>query len=92
MKIRIKNGFILRRVIEENIVVPVGENFSAFNGMIVLNEVSAFIFEQMSDYISEDDLLERILDEFDVDKERAKADLDKLFESWHNAGLLEEAE
>ena len=82
----------MRRVVDESLVVPVGENFSAFNKMIVLNEVSAFIFEQMSDFISEDDLLERILDEFDVDKERAKADLDKLLESWHSAGLLEEAE
>ena len=91
MRVKIKNGFILRRVVGESIVVPVGENFSAFNGMIVLNEVSAFIFEQMSDFISEDDLLERILDEFDVDKERAKADLDKLLESWRDADILEEA-
>lgn len=82
----------MRNVVGEHIVVPVGDNYSSFNGMIVLNAVSSFVFEKMSGYVSEEELLGYILDEFDVERERAKKDLDELLGHWRSAGILEEAE
>lgn len=39
MKIKIKEGFLLRKVAGDHVVVPVGEAGKVFHGMIRLNEI-----------------------------------------------------
>ena len=41
---KIKNGFVLRVVGGESVVVPVGEMSKKFHGMINLNETGAFLW------------------------------------------------
>ena len=41
---KIKNDFILRKVADSYVVVPVGELTLDFNGIINLNETGAFLF------------------------------------------------
>ena len=45
---KIKNGFIVREVGGENVVVPVGEMSKVFHGMINLNETGAFLWKFFS--------------------------------------------
>ena len=42
---KIKNGFVVRKVGGESVVVPVGEMSKEFHGMINLNETGAFLWE-----------------------------------------------
>ena len=42
---KIKKGFIVRKVGGENIAVPVGERGKSFHGMIKLNETGNFLWE-----------------------------------------------
>lgn len=42
MKIKIKEGFLLRKVAGDHVVVPVGEAGKVFHGMIRLNDTGAF--------------------------------------------------
>lgn len=46
MKIKIKEGFLLRKVAGDHVVVPVGEAGKVFHGMIRLNDTGAFLWEQ----------------------------------------------
>ena len=48
MKIKIKKGFVVRKVGGENIVVPVGETSKTFHGMIKLNESGGFLWKFFS--------------------------------------------
>ena len=89
-EMKIKSGFTLRHVVDEYMVMPTGENIRNFGGTVVLNEVSAFVFEQMQKSISREDLLAQILAEFDVDEATAADDLDALLEQFRQIGLLED--
>ncbi len=42
---KLKEGFILRKVADKYVVVAVGPLAKEFNGMISLNETGAFLFE-----------------------------------------------
>lgn len=86
---RIKKGFVLRNVVGEHIVMPTDENVAKFEGAVVLNEVSAFLFEALKDSISRDDLLEKLLGEYDVDRPTAESDLDATLASFEELGLLD---
>ena len=86
---KIKEGFVLRNVVDEFIVMPTGDNIAKFEGAVVLNEVSAFIFKQLENPVSRDDLLAAMLNEYDVDEATAAADLDALLEKFAEMGVLE---
>ena len=86
---KIKNGFVLKSIAGENIVMPAGENIGTFDGAIVLNEVAAFIWSKMEESVSRNELLELIISEFDVDKEKAAADLDALILKLSGYGVIE---
>lgn len=88
-EMKVKDGFVLRNVVDEYIVMPTGDNIAKFDGAVVLNEVSAFVFEQMKNPVSREDLLEAVLNEFEVDEATAKADLDALIEKLTEMGLIE---
>ena len=45
---KIKSGFAKRNIAGSEIVVPVGENASRFNGMITLNETGSFFWDCLS--------------------------------------------
>ena len=85
-----KSGFILRNVVDEHVLFPVGDNINVVNGTLLLNEVSAFIWEQLQNPISRGDLLKAILNQYDVDEAQAAADLDALLEKLRGLGVIED--
>lgn len=89
-EMQIKQGFVLRTVAGEHMVMPTGENIGKFGGAVVLSDVAAFIFEQLRQPISREDLLDLVLGEYDVDAASAGADLDELIEQFRSIGILEE--
>ena len=88
-QMKIKEGFVLLNVVDEFIVMPTGDNIARFDGAVVLNEVYAFIFKQLENPVSRDDLLTAMLNEYDVDETTAAADLDALLEKFAEMGVLE---
>ena len=85
-----KEGFVLRNIVNEYILMPVGDNISRFNGTILMNPVSALVWEKLQNTVSKADLLQAIVDEFEVDKAVAEADLDKLLNTLRGYGVIED--
>ena len=57
--------------------------------MIMLNEVSAFLWLQLLEDKSEQDLLKAVLKEYDVDKETAACDIKIFIKELAAAGVLD---
>ena len=85
-----KAGFVLRNVVDEFILMPTGDNIGQFNGTVLLNEVSAFVWEKLQSQISRDELLQAVLDEYEVDKDTASKDLDALIETLRGYNVIED--
>ena len=83
-------GFILRNLAGEYVVIPAGDNIGAFGGAILMNELSAFVWEQLKVSVSRDELLARILDRYEVEEKTAAADLDALLAEMKRMGIIEE--
>ncbi len=54
---KIKDDFILRKVADTYVVVPVNSMTLDFNGIINLNETGAFLFELLQNGATKDELL-----------------------------------
>lgn len=85
-----KPGFILRNVVDEHILMPTGDNIGVFGGSVVMNDVSAFVWEKLQNPMSKEDILQAILDEFDVEKDAAEADLDALLAQLKEYDVIDE--
>ncbi|MED9969241.1 MAG: PqqD family protein [Ruminococcus sp.] len=86
---KIKDNFILRKVADSYVVVPVGKQTLDFNGIINLNETGAFLFGLLQNGADRDELVEKMLEEYEVDRQRAEADIDKFLERVKDADVLE---
>ena len=77
--LKTREGFIMRQLGNEYMVVAVGEASKAFNGMIRLNETGAFFWENMEQGIEKAALVDKMLERFDdLDRETAEKDLDEF--------------
>lgn len=85
---KIKEGFVLRNICDEYIVVAVGRQTLDFKGLIKLNETGAFLWEQLKKECSEEELLAALRAEYAVDEETAKADITAFLDSLKEAALL----
>lgn len=85
---RFKKEFIEREIVGETVLIPTGETAAHFNGLISVNELGRFIWDNYENAKDEDDLLQKILDEYEVEKEVAKADLDKFLQTLKDAKII----
>ncbi len=86
---KIKKDFILRKVADSYVVVPVGKMTLDFNGIINLNETGAFLFGLMQKGIEREELIEKLLEEYDVSPEKAAADVDSFIKKAEASDVLE---
>ena len=67
---KIKEGFILREVAGDTIVMPAGD--MDLNAMITLNETGAFLWKQLEQEITVEGLIAAVVKEYAVEEEIAK--------------------
>ena len=71
--------FMLRDIAGEVILVPTGAATQQFNGMITLNEVAAFIWKNLDESKSKEEL---------VDEETARTDVEGFVGALYEHGLV----
>lgn len=85
---KLKNGFVLRNVGGHSIVVPVGVQTVDFNCMITLNDTGAFLWEQLQEERTAQELTDALLGEYEVEPTVAAADVARFIEKLEEAELL----
>ena len=85
---KIADGFILRKVAGDYVVVAVGGAVKKFNGVISLNETGAFMWKLLSDGITEEDLVKAVLNEYSVDEKTAETGVKAFVAKLKEADLV----
>ncbi|MBQ8619669.1 MAG: PqqD family protein [Clostridia bacterium] len=85
---RTNPDFILRQIAGENILVPCGEAAKRINGLINLNSTAAFIWKNLDETENLDALAAKVMEEFEVDEETAKRDVQGLTKELTMIGMV----
>lgn len=85
---KVNKDFVMRSIAGENILVPTGEAAEKLNGMITLNEVAAFMWQNLDSAGSKEALVKMILDEFEVDEETASIDVERFVTELSAIGMI----
>lgn len=75
---KVKNGFMLREIAKQWVVIPLGSRVVEFNGIMTLSESGAILWRLLEKDATEDELVAAMLDEYEVDEETARNDV-RLF-------------
>jgi energy-coupling factor transporter ATP-binding protein EcfA2 len=89
---KIKEGFVTRKVLDDYMAVPVGSGSAAAAGAIMLNDVGFYLWEKLAQPTTEEALLECLLSEYDINDAVAAEDLSAFLQTLRKAGALEEDE
>lgn len=84
---KIKDGFLLRTVAGQHVVLPESETLN-LNMMITLNETGAFLWEQLQKEATQETLVQALLEEYDVDRETAAAAVSAFVKKLEDNGFL----
>ncbi len=86
---RIKEGFVLRKMFDHNIVMPAGSEVKDFKGVLVLNDTGALIYEKLKTGKSVEETAQALTDAYEVTPEKALADVQKTIADLQEAGVAE---
>ena len=84
----LNKDFILRNIAGESILVATGSATQYFNGMITLNEVATFILENIDECETEEVVVEKVLEEFEIDEETARSDVREFLDQAIKFGII----
>ena len=87
---KIKDGFVVRDLAGQSIVVALGEASKTFNGMIKLNDTGRLIWDMLAVGKSKEDIIDRFTAEYDVEREIADRDVTVFIETLQGADILEQ--
>jgi hypothetical protein len=84
-----KSDFILQNVGGENLLVPLGGQVLDTNGLVTLNATGRCLWELLAQDRSVEDLAGALTNEFEVDIQHARADVQVFLDEVARIGLLE---
>lgn len=85
---KLKYDFAVREIMGEYVLIPMGEGALAFSGMISTSETGALLVDALKNDVTRQELLERMLEVYDVEEADAAADLDEFLERLRKLDLL----
>ena len=87
---KIKDGFVLRKMCGEYIVAAEGLQNINFNKLISLNPTAAFLWKALENKeFTVEDMAQLLVDEYEIDMELASTDSANLIKAWLDAGIAE---
>lgn len=86
---KINNSFVLRKVAQTWVILPLADENVNFNGMMTLNDSAAMLWHTLEQGADRDDLVKALTSEYAVSVQQAQADVDELIQKLHSAGCID---
>ena len=88
---KLKEDYILYNASDdETIAVATGDEAENFKGLLRANKTAGAIMEFLKEDVSLDDLVSKMAERFDADKETIKEDIKEIIEKLKEIGAIEE--
>ena len=85
---RIAKEFVLREIAGDYIIIPAGKTVLDINGLITLNEVGVSLWKMLQNEVTFDELVQGVLDEYDVEPAVAREDIQEFLDQLVSKGII----
>lgn len=84
----VKKDLVLREIAGDYALIPVGNTILKNNGLFSLTETAALLWERLPQAENEEALVDALLEEYDVDRSTAQADVAAFLEQLRELEIL----
>ena len=85
---KIKDDFYMKEVAGLNVVVATGDTAENMNSMINLNETATFLWRQLENDTTKEELIKKLTQDYDVDYKRASKSVDNFIAKLDEIGCI----
>ncbi len=86
---KLKENFVLRRILNNWVVLPLGAATVDFDGILNLNESGALLWQRLEQGASREELADALTAQYDVSRSQALTDVDEFYAILVSAGCAE---
>ena len=86
---KLKKGFITHTVMGTQMMVAAGAEAANFHGLVRSNETAAFIVDCLKNDITESEIVDALLENYEVERSIAKKDVRKILDKLESIGAIE---
>ncbi len=86
---KINKAMTLRTVAGENILVPNANVVLDLNGLFIVTETGAFIWQVLPDAQNQEEIVDKLLEEYEIDRETAEKDVAEFLEKLKSFGIID---
>nr|WP_296265112.1 PqqD family protein [uncultured Merdimonas sp.] len=80
--------YIVKDIAGETVIVPTGNAIENFNGLISTNEVAGFIWKNVEECETPDDMVKKVMDAYEGDPETIKKEVLEFLETLRKVGMI----
>lgn len=85
---QIKKEFVLREIAGDYVLIPIGKTGAEFKGLFPLTETAAAIWEMLPGAENEEEIINKLLEEYDVDHETLATDVKGFLNKLREFGMI----
>lgn len=86
---RIKSGYVMRKVGVQYVIVALEKASEAVSRIMKVNETGALIWNGLKEGLTKEQMIDKLMEEYAVEKEEASADVEAFLQLLQEADLLE---
>ena len=88
---RRNDKFIFRKIVDETVLIPIHKDIAEMDCIFTLNDVGAFIWEQLGDPQTQTELQAAVLDAYAAEPDIVLAELQNFLDEMTDIGAILEA-
>ena len=85
---KFNSEFVMRKIAGDVVIVPTGESGQYFNGLITLNGVGTFIWENAQKLETREEIVQKLLEFYEIDEETARTDVNGFLDMLKSKNIL----
>ena len=85
-----KDNYILQKIGDEHIIIPTSNEVTNLNGILVLNKTAVFIWEELKEERTREELINSVTLKFDTNPETASNDVNVFLEELFSKSMITE--
>ncbi len=86
---KINKEMTLRTVAGESILVPNANVVLDLNGLFIITETGAFIWQLLPNAENQEEIVNKLLEEYEIDRETAEKDVAEFLEKLRGFGIID---
>ncbi len=87
---KVSKDFILRQIMDDYMLIPMGEAALEISAILTTNEVGAFLWECLSEETTFEELVQKLVGEFEVEEAVARTDVQEFLDELAKHGLVKD--